>query len=187
MAVAIESPTIIKEVKPTILKIIVCGEGGIGKTALINTFQSGRFMPDTTMTIAVQFHTARYTFTSSRTNGEVALQIWDLGGQRHFREMKMFEKYCRGAHAALVCFDLSDLDTLEEIPRWIELLPKNIPKILVGTKKDRCPESAEDIVEPYLEQLNFQEYFEISSKDEASSVIDVFNRLLIAYENFNYK
>lgn len=182
LTVAKELPTSGKRAKTKSLKVIICGEGGIGKTALVSTFRDGQFMPDTKMTIAVQFHTVRYTFTNDKDENEVALQIWDLGGQKHFREMGMFEKYCRGAHVAMVCFDLSDLDTLEQVPGWIELLPAHIPKILVGTKKDQSYESAEDIVEPFLKEFNFQGYIETSAKDESDSVLLAFEKLMAAYK-----
>ncbi len=164
-----------KNLKCKALKIVVCGEGGVGKTSLIETFQKGRFIHGTTMTIAVQFHIKKINLTDS--SNDLALQIWDLGGQKQFLNMGVFKKYCTGAHAAMVCFDLSDLDTLEEIPRWINILPAQIPKILVGTKRD-MGESMKDLVEPYLESFNFHGYIETSAKDNIKSVYEAFMELL---------
>ncbi|MFX0092800.1 MAG: Rab family GTPase [Candidatus Hodarchaeota archaeon] len=133
------------------LKIVVAGEGGVGKTTMIESLKCGHFYPNTMMTIAVQFHTMAFEFDDRTVN----LQIWDLGGQRHFFNMGIFRKYYHGAHATLLCFDITDLDTLEEIPKWIDILPPKIPRILVGTKADMTDESGiEDIkaiAQPYLE------------------------------------
>ncbi|MFX1250587.1 MAG: Rab family GTPase [Promethearchaeota archaeon] len=164
-----------KNIKCNALKLVVCGEGGVGKTSLIETFQQGRFIHGTTMTIAVQFHIKKINLADSAN--DLALQIWDLGGQKQFLNMGVFKKYCTGAHAAMVCFDLSDLDTLEAIPQWINILPAQIPKILVGTKRD-MGESMKELVEPYLESFNFHGYIETSAKDNIKSVYEAFMELL---------
>ncbi|MFX0092863.1 MAG: Rab family GTPase [Candidatus Hodarchaeota archaeon] len=157
------------------LKIVVVGEGGVGKTALIKTYQAEKPVSDTVMTIAVQFHTKKVQIRGK----EVSLQIWDLGGQKQFFGMGVFKRYCQGAHAALVCFDLSDLDTLEEVPKWVKLLPKKAPKILVGTKKDKVEDdSVLDLIELYIKELKFANYVETSSLEDPTSVKVAFEELL---------
>ncbi len=157
------------------LKLVVAGEGGVGKTALIETFGSGFFKDGTIMTIAVQFHVKKLILMDE----EIYLQIWDLGGQKQFYDMGVFERYCHGAHGAMICFDLSDPDTLEEVPKWTKILPPSIPKILVGTKKDLVKgDSLIDYIERYLEDLNFVTYIETSSKSDPASVQLVFDELL---------
>ncbi|MFX0094769.1 MAG: Rab family GTPase [Candidatus Hodarchaeota archaeon] len=165
------------------LKIVVAGEGGIGKTALIETFRAGTFVKDTVMTIAVQFHVKKIKIM----NEEISLQIWDLGGQKQFYNMGVFERYSRGAHVAMICFDLSDLDTLEAVPRWAKIIPPNVPKILVGTKRDKSNASSIlDLIELYIEELNFANYVETSSLEDPTSVKVAFDELLslISYANF---
>ncbi|MFX1533515.1 MAG: GTP-binding protein [Promethearchaeota archaeon] len=167
-----------RRIRPKHLKIIVAGEGGVGKTTLIETFRHGRFFDKTTMTIAVQFHTMQLSVFDKTYN----LQIWDLGGQRHFLNMGVFSQYCRGAHAVLVCFDATDFDTLEEIPSWLEVLAPNVPKILVGTKADMADkEELEDlraIVEPYLESFKFRGFM-LSNVKDLASIQKVFRALVI--------
>lgn len=158
------------------MKIIVAGEGGVGKTTLIESFRRGQFYDETTMTIAVQFHTMKLNVFGNN----ISLQIWDLGGQRHFLNMGVFSQYCRGAHAALLCFDVSDFDTLEEIPRWLEVLPPNIPKIIVGTKADMADEDEiadiHAIIEPYLETLQLNRFM-VSDVTDIDSVQNIFRTL----------
>ncbi|MFX0091144.1 MAG: Rab family GTPase [Candidatus Hodarchaeota archaeon] len=160
------------------LKMVVAGEGGIGKTALIETYRNGMFKDGTTMTIAVQFHVINVRIL----NEDVTLQIWDLGGQRRYFDMGIFKRYCDEAQVAIICFDLSDLATLEEVPKWTDLLPPGIPKILVGTKRDLATEdfSIQDLVEDYIDNLNFVNFVPTSSKTNPRSIKLVFEDLMLA-------
>ncbi|MFX0090810.1 MAG: Rab family GTPase [Candidatus Hodarchaeota archaeon] len=160
-------------------KIVICGSGGVGKTTLIKTFETKSFFAHTVMTIAVDHHLLCLNVDEKTP---LALLIWDLSGQKRFFDMcagaiKTFEKYCQRADIVLICFDLSDLDTLEEIPQWIGLLPSGTPKILVGTKKDK-DESMTELVKPYLAEFDFLSYIETSAKDDMDSVCEVFEELL---------
>ncbi|MFX1536932.1 MAG: Rab family GTPase [Promethearchaeota archaeon] len=158
------------------LKIIVCGEGGIGKTTLLNTFQKGHFS-DASITLGLQPHVIRL----NRGVKSLALQIWDLGGQKHFFDMGVYEKYCKGAHGAILCFDMSELETLEKIPQWLDLLPMNIPKMLVGTKKDAGSDMRK-LIDNKIRKLGldnvFACYLETSTKYNLPSVYNVFKVLL---------
>ena len=42
-------------VKPTVLKVITAGDGGVGKTTLLYKYIEGKFLADTRMTIGVEF------------------------------------------------------------------------------------------------------------------------------------
>ncbi|MHA1448755.1 MAG: ADP-ribosylation factor-like protein [Candidatus Hodarchaeales archaeon] len=82
--------------------------------------------------MAVEFHVIRKKIQGT----DYTFQVWDLGGQKHFREMGVFTQYCKGIQGAIVCFDLTDIETLYQISKWMEFIPRNIPIILVGTKAD---------------------------------------------------
>ncbi|MFX0064584.1 MAG: Rab family GTPase [Candidatus Hermodarchaeota archaeon] len=158
------------------LKIIVCGEGGIGKTTLLNTFQKGHFS-EASITLGLQPHVIRLNHGVK----SLALQIWDLGGQKHFFDMGVYKKYCQGAHGAILCFDMSELDSLEKIPQWLDLLPTNIPKMLVGTKKD-AGNDMRKLIDTKIKRLGldtvFVCYLETSTKYDLPSVYNVFKELL---------
>ena len=157
---------------PCRLKLALLGEGGVGKTTFARTFKFGAFS-ESTMTIAVEFHVKRTEIDEQ----PVVLQIWDLGGQGQFKNMGLFPTYLKGTSGAAVCFDVTDLDTLDVLPEWIDLLPANTPMILVGLKADLLdvPFDTKEI-NPFLESHSFLDFYLVSSKDSAD-VERIFRKL----------
>jgi small GTP-binding protein len=114
-------------------KCIVAGDGGTGKTTLINRYMTNKFSVDTKVTIGAGF----YTKTLEIEDALIKLQIWDFGGEKRFRFI--LPTYCKGAHGVIMAFDLTRLPTLVGLDEWIDIIKKNAdnPKIiLIGTKLD---------------------------------------------------
>jgi Ras-related protein Rab-28 len=71
----------------------------------------------------------------------VCLQIWDIGGQQIGG--KMIGNYIFGAHAILLCYDISNYQSFQDLEDWLSLVRKTVPAAekqpymaLVGTKSD---------------------------------------------------
>ena len=70
----------------------------------------------------------------------VRLQIWDTAGQERFRSISRL--YYRGAHAGLLCYDVTSEKSWEEMKGWLREMKENSdphdqPIIhVVGTKTD---------------------------------------------------
>lgn len=69
----------------------------------------------------------------------VTFQIWDLAGQPQFKEVR--KSFYNGAKGALVVFDVTNPQSWQNVPHWIDELWRNngsgrIPFILVGNKID---------------------------------------------------
>ncbi|MHA1897281.1 MAG: Rab family GTPase [Promethearchaeota archaeon] len=117
-----------------IFKVIVAGAGGVGKTALVNRFATGKFQENYLMTIGSNFLVKEVTLD---TGEHVKLSLWDFAGEKRFRFL--LPPYTKGASGALLCYDITDYATFEEIPEWLRIVRENagmIPIILVGTKYD---------------------------------------------------
>jgi small GTP-binding protein len=154
------------------LKLALLGEGGVGKTTLAMTFKEEKFT-DSPMTIAVQYHVKKIEIDGR----SALLQIWDLGGQDQFKNMGLFGAYLDGTQAAAICFDLTDLDTLDALPSWLELLPHDTSCILVGLKADLIAKTFDPTeIELFMKQHSFKRFYPTSSKD-IKSVTDVFKEL----------
>lgn len=115
------------------LKIIIGGDGGVGKTTYLYKLCQGKFLTDTKMTVGVGFLTKNVKHGDTNYN----LALWDFGGQDQFRFI--LTTYVKGAHAGLVFFSLDRATSFMSIDEWVELLRSEkpgLPLYLVGTKAD---------------------------------------------------
>jgi small GTP-binding protein len=151
------------------------GEGGVGKTTISKSYIDNYFFTKSKQTIAVEFHSK----TITHSNNEVSkLQIWDLGGQEHFKQMGVFREFCRGADAALLCFDLTDLSSLFSLSEWIEFIDPSIPKFLIGTKADLATinELSFDLTK-FVQKYNCISSFKCTARN-IKSILEIFEFVL---------
>ncbi|MHA1513582.1 MAG: hypothetical protein ACTSRJ_05910, partial [Candidatus Hodarchaeales archaeon] len=115
-------------------------------------------------------------------NGINKIQIWDLGGQEHFKQMGLFRDFCRGADAALLCFDLTDISTLFSLSEWLSFVESNIPRFLIGTKADLVTlEDKNFDFSTFVQRFNCVKYFKCSAKNMESIMMmfeDVISAIL---------
>lgn len=166
-------------------KLCILGDGGVGKTTMIHRYLSGRYLGNTKMTIGVDSHIFR------RNHGDkfLSFQIWDLSGQERFQRMQIFDKYVQGSHAVLLAFDLSRIDTFENLPNWLEVAKNANTQpllILVGTKKDLEREIDRYFIEKWAYEQGFFHFIETSSLtgDNVKELFELISSELLArYEN----
>ncbi|KAL1925455.1 uncharacterized protein VTP21DRAFT_338 [Calcarisporiella thermophila] len=106
-------------------------------------------------------------------NCRVRLQIWDTAGQERFRSMAPM--YYRGAHAAILVYDITSEESFADMSTWTEELRKNMTDDLiihvVGNKRDlattrRAVPLAR--AQEYVSRVLGSEYavHEVSAKDD---------------------
>ncbi|MBN2154158.1 MAG: GTP-binding protein [Candidatus Lokiarchaeota archaeon] len=162
-----------------ILKVVVGGAGGVGKTTLLHRYLHGLFKEDTTMTIGVSFVSKEV----SRPNAKIKLSLWDLGGQDRFRFLQ--KSYIQGARAGVVFFDMTRLDTMLQVKEWVKMFRDGVspqmPIVLAGGKYDIVdPDMLSDVndyAKEVVEQLNLSAYFTTSSKN-GLNVDELFNHVV---------
>ncbi|KAL1301800.1 hypothetical protein AAFC00_005993 [Neodothiora populina] len=123
-------------------KIVVLGAQNVGKTSLVHRLVHSTFLPPSTpSTVGASFLTTRVNDPESDT--DIRLQIWDTAGQERFRSISKL--YYRGAHAAVLCYDITSARSFEDMGVWLrELREKatltdgqdDIILHVVGTKSD---------------------------------------------------
>ena len=94
------------------LKLVLLGHKNVGKTCIFNRYVYGQF-GRTTMTIGAYFGMKDCQVNNRKVN----LAIWDTAGEEKFDSLTNF--YCRGAKAALLCYDLTNRQTFIELSRWV--------------------------------------------------------------------
>jgi small GTP-binding protein len=119
-----------------VFKVLLLGEGGVGKTTLKQRYTEGLVDPIYKTTIGVDFGLIDAKLAEPEV--EISLHFWDIGGQIQFRDIS--GAFYKGAKAAILMFDVTQPKTLDNLNEWIRLMKKenvyDIPKILVGNKID---------------------------------------------------
>ena len=121
-------------------KLVVLGAQGVGKTSLVSRYinPAQPLSKNIQSTVGASFVTKKVLDPDSSTI--VRLQIWDTAGQERFRSISRL--YYRGAHAGLLCYDVTNEKSWEEMKGWLREMKENCdpndePIIhVVGTKTD---------------------------------------------------
>ncbi len=82
-------------------KMCIFGDGGVGKTTLVNRYISGKYSEAYKMTIGVDFYTKSIEIQDIRVN----LQIWDFAGEHQFKNL--LPNYVIGASGGIFMYDIS--------------------------------------------------------------------------------
>lgn len=120
----IPRPTISHPISPPPLdaKLVVLGAQGVGKTSLVSRYlEPHKPLQAHPSTVGASFVTKKITDVDSSTT--VRLQIWDTAGQERFRSISRL--YYRGAHVGLLCYDVTDEASWEEMKGWLRELREN--------------------------------------------------------------
>eukprot|EP01113_Clastostelium_recurvatum_P032143 TRINITY_DN4085_c0_g1_i8.p1 TRINITY_DN4085_c0_g1~~TRINITY_DN4085_c0_g1_i8.p1 ORF type:complete len:546 (+),score=106.19 TRINITY_DN4085_c0_g1_i8:40-1638(+) len=117
-----------------LFKVVLIGDSEAGKSQLISRYVHDTYNANAPPTLGVDFLTRPLTVDGR----PVVLQIWDTAGQEKYRSIS--SAYYRGAAAALLCFDLTNLESFKHCKMWIkelrETAVEDAPIVLVGTKED---------------------------------------------------
>ena len=147
------------------VKVIVSGDGGVGKTSFLNRLVHDCFYDDSKLTRGVDFYSKNIT-----VNGiELNFIMWDFAGQTQFKTL--LNGFVDGSIAAVILFDLTRINTIENVYDWIKTLEPfgNLPILLIGTKRDLISPSDTQAIDNYIldivnENENIISYLKISSK-----------------------
>ena len=119
------------------IKLLLLGDSGIGKTTFLKKITGYGFLRKSELTIGVDYATKIMDIN----NKKIKVHIWDTAGQESFRAIT--KSYFRSSHCALIFFDLTNIDSINNIDYWIKEY-KNISTnddntiMLIGNKKDSC-------------------------------------------------
>jgi len=144
--------------------VLLAGDGGVGKTTLLDAYRLGRFF-EHKMTIGLSIASC---VVGLPDGAKAKLIVYDLSGQPRFVQLlKITPGVLRGADAAILVFDLSEAKTLGVAKEWAELIrQKNgkIPMVLVGAKADLEPEVLDGEAEEAAKEMEAMAYVKTSAK-----------------------
>lgn len=152
-------------------KVVVVGDGGVGKTALLHNIQTGRFMSEYKPTLGAQM-TIRKIFEVFKDQADIS--FWDFSGQERFAfmrtaQLRSGQSWYSGATAALLVYDSTNHATFEHLTSWFnelkgyaDLKPSQV--ILVGNKADLPAQVTDAELMGYAKQNNVLLAFKTSAK-----------------------
>ncbi len=137
------------------VKLVILGQGSVGKTALINSFL-GKNFPKTY--IPSMGNTVQHKhYILERRKISIRINIWDVSGQKALQLNPISSKVYNDADIAFLVFDLSNPEeTLNEINEiYLENLEKyaeDCQTIIVGNKLDLVKDDLRTIIEDYFSE-----------------------------------
>ena len=155
---------LVENLEPS-MKIIVIGNGRVGKSTLAIKFVKNIFTTEYKQTLGVDFlNIKKYVKKIDQT---IDFYIWDTAGQDHFNAIT--RRYYRGADACLIVFAINDKESFNQVKSWHKKMTTecgDIPTALVMSKIDLKSERkiSDEEAEKLSRELNIKLFY-VSSKD----------------------
>ena len=122
------------EEEEEIVKVILLGESGVGKTNLIN-IATGKDFDETEATTSASSFSIRKVTIKKKV---YALNIWDTIGQEKFRQFTKI--FYNSSKIVIFVYDITSPQSFSELNYWVEDIKKalgdRIIKGVVGNKTD---------------------------------------------------
>ncbi|KAM3836953.1 ras-related protein Rab-9A isoform 1-T1 [Vipera latastei] len=154
--------------KSSLLKVILLGDGGVGKSSIMNRYVTNKF--DTQL-----FHTIGVEFLNKdlEVDGHfVTMQIWDTAGQERFRSLRT--PFYRGSDCCLLTFSVDDSQSFQNLSNWKKEFiyyadvkePETFPFVILGNKIDITERQVStEEAQVWCRNNGNHPYFEMSAKD----------------------
>ena len=163
-------------IPPQVLKFVLLGDAGVGKSSLVTRFCDNRFIQSSS-TVGVDFK-----WQDMEIEGDlVRLHLWDTAGQEKYRVIA--KPYYRQADGVVLVYDCTSMSSMTGLASYLadvrELCPLGALIVLLGNKCDVDPtyiEVPREAAESFAKQNGISMFFETSAKqgtrvDEAFRVL----------------
>ena len=169
------------------IKILLLGDTGVGKTSIFKRYLENKYEGNKTATVGVDFSTRDFKYK----NENYIIQVFDTAGQERFKGIT--KSYFHMSEYYFVVFDLTNKNSLDAIPSWLELLKeeKENPKyIILGNKDDlKNKQISEDEINNVLENLdniniNGEKFLRVSAKN-GNNIENAFKYMIDVFNNDN--
>jgi len=117
-----------------LIKVVVIGDSGVGKTNIIKRFRCEEFDSDSRSTIGFEFVSKEIEIL----NKKIKIQIWDTAGQERFKSITT--GFYKGSNGILAVFDITNIESFQNIEEWVtearDIVGDETLIYLVGNKSD---------------------------------------------------
>jgi len=111
-------------------KLVLLGNGSVGKTSLCARFKDDGFHRVYKQTIGVDFYERRMKIREQN----VVMQVWDVGGQSV--ASGMLPQYIFGSAVIFLCYDVTDSNSFADAQDWLGLANKTLSKVCFDNNLD---------------------------------------------------
>ena len=163
-----------------IIKVILIGNSGVGKTSIINRFYLNKFEEKQSITF-----TANFIVKNINIDGKtVILNVWDTAGQEKFKSVnKIFTK---NSNIIIFVYDITNHKSFEELDFWYKLIIDESEEDaifgLAGNKADIVEEESVSIEEGQKRAEEWGATFALlSAKEDKAGISSFFTELVKNY------
>ena len=118
-----------------ILKLVIIGDSGVGKSNYLYRFVEGEFCPIHEATVGFDYKSKVSYLPKAKK--KVKFQIWDTAGQEKY--MSINKNLFQRVQGIILMYDISFEKSFTNLDKWmtvIKQLADGIPLILIGNKID---------------------------------------------------
>jgi len=150
-------------------KIVVLGDAGVGKTAILNRFVADKFTQSYRTTVGADFMSKVLPIDDR----EITLQIWDTAGQERFQSIGT--AFYRGSDCCILVYDITNPESFENLDNWKDAFlasaaprhPETYPFVVLGNKVDMESERkiTKEQGQEWAKRNHNMPFFEVSAKE----------------------
>ena len=171
-----------------LVRPIIIGDSGVGKTALLFKYVDGSFRQDYKATIGADFMTKEISAVCNKRNYLITTQLWDTAGQERF--LSLGNAFYRGADAVIIVYDITNKESFDRIEFWKnEFINRTgdidfgygVPMLLLANKCDLVEESWRKLSHKYQDNYPLEELFVFGFCRESGVEIRDIMKLCLEY------
>ena len=165
------------------LKVILLGNGAVGKTSIITAFYDESFSEHNISTLASSYIIKKIEVD----NKKIILNVWDTAGQEKFNSISKL--FLKNSKIIILVYDVTKKDSFKGVNYWYDFITNNLSDFVIGLAGNKT-----DLLEKedYEEEVSADEAREwakdhetdfelLSAKCDPKGIYIFFHRLVEQY------
>ena len=155
-------------------KVVLLGEGCVGKTSIILRYVENQFSEKYIETKPSQCQAAFKTKKLNIEGNPINIAIWDTAGQEQYHSLAPI--YYRESHGAIIVYDITDQDSFHKACNWVKEVRKivgDVPMCIIGNKSDleKYRNVSQEEAEKYAASVNARHYHTSAKLNKGLEVV----------------
>ena len=172
--------------KETRIKLILLGDSGVGKTAIIQRYHEDKFNPSLNSTTGANFLEKELIINDQK----IILELWDTAGQEEYRSLT--KVFIKNTKIIILVYDVTSLGSFNSLNFWYDFIKKEIgTEIVLGLAGNKTDLIFENDFDEEISPEKGKEFAQkigasfalISAKESSNEIKELFNELLMKYLN----